>query len=114
MGSVGSVSRDPACPCAFSASARLNGVQEVACSNPVAKTNKARRNKELRRAFSLPRNPYSEHFARNGRFSTVSPARSDEFFPLIGAPGSVLEVYWFSETEGVLSGLQFARRSNEA
>jgi len=38
MGSVRFVSRETACPCDFSGQYRLNGVQEVAGSNPVAPT----------------------------------------------------------------------------
>src|SRR5262249_28374177 len=52
LGSVRSVSRETTCPCGFSVGHRLNGVQEVAGSNPVAPTcRKASRSNQLRLAF---------------------------------------------------------------
>ena len=59
MGSVGFVSRESACFCVFSSQGQLNGVQEVAGSNPVAPTFKACRDNRLRQAFLI-------HFLASG------------------------------------------------
>src|SRR4051812_12581775 len=76
MGSAESVSRDSACFCDFFNGGRLNGVQEVAGSNPVAPTSKARHDKKLRRASLLPPRPLAAFFAAGGPFLTSWGARS--------------------------------------